>query len=84
MLTSFTESTGSMAYVAMEQVTGKLGGKSGTFYLEHRATMTKGDAVSGEMNISIVKGSGTGELAGIRRADNHHRCVRQALLRLRI
>jgi hypothetical protein len=65
MLTSFTESTGSIAYVAMEQVTGKLGGKRGTFYLAHRATMTKGDAASGEMEIVIVKGSGTGELAGI-------------------
>ena len=65
MLTSFTESTGSMAYVAMEQMTGKLRGKSGTFYLAHRATMTKGDAASGEMNIVIVKGSGTAEFAGI-------------------
>jgi hypothetical protein len=27
--------------------------------------MTKGDAASGEMEIAIVKGSGTGELAGI-------------------
>jgi hypothetical protein len=65
MLTSFTESTGAMAYVAMEQVTGQLDGKSGTFYLAHRATMTKGDAGSGEMQIVVVKGSGTGELAGI-------------------
>jgi len=65
MLTTLTESTGAMAYVAMEQVTGKLGGKSGTFYLAHKATMTKGDAASGEMSIVIVKGSGTGELAGI-------------------
>lgn len=65
MLTSFTESTGAMAYVAMEKVTGKLGGKSGTFYLAHRATMTKGDTASGEMSIVIVRGSGTGELAAI-------------------
>jgi hypothetical protein len=65
MLTSHTESTGSMAYVAMEHMTGNLGGKSGSFYLMHRATMTKGDASSGEMNIVVVKGSGTGELAGL-------------------
>jgi hypothetical protein len=65
MLTTFTESTGAMAYTAMEQVTGRLGGKSGTFYLAHRATMTKGETSSGEINIVIVKGSGTGELAGI-------------------
>ncbi len=62
MLANFTESTKSMAYVAMEQVSGRLGGKGGTFYLAHRATMTKGDAASGEMNIVVVKGSGTGEL----------------------
>jgi len=31
MLTTFTESSGSMAYVAMEQVTGKLNGRSGRF-----------------------------------------------------
>ena len=65
MLSTFTESTGSMAYVAMEQVTGTLGGKSGSFYLAHRATMTKGDAASGEMSIVVVKGSGTGELKGL-------------------
>jgi hypothetical protein len=65
MLTSLTESTGAMAYVAMEQVTAKLEGRSGTFYLAHRATMTKGDAASGEMHIVVVKGSGTGELAGL-------------------
>ena len=65
MLTSFTESSGSMAYVAMEQVTGKLNGKSGSFYLAHRATMTKGDAASGEMHIVVVKGSGIGEFSGL-------------------
>jgi Protein of unknown function (DUF3224) len=65
MLTSFTESTGSMAYVAMEQVTGRLGGKSGSFYLAHKAVMTKGDAASGVMKIEVVRGSGTGELAGL-------------------
>jgi hypothetical protein len=65
MLTSFTESTGSMAYVAMERVTGKLGGKSGSFYFAHMATMKKGDAASGVMKIVVVKDSGTGELSGL-------------------
>lgn len=65
MLTSFTESSGSMAYVAMEQVTATLDGKPGSFYLAHRATMTKGDATSGEMHIVVVKGSGTGALVGL-------------------
>jgi Protein of unknown function (DUF3224) len=65
MLSSYTESTGWMAYAAVEQMTGKLGGRSGSFYLAHRATMRKGDAASGEMNVEVVKGSGTGELAGL-------------------
>ena len=66
MLASATESTGAMAYVAMDHVTGKLGGRSGSFYLMHSATMKKGDASSGVMKIVVVKDSGTGELAGIR------------------
>jgi len=65
MLSTFTESSGSMAYVAMEQVMSRLNGKSGSFYLSHRATMTKGDAASGEMHIVVVRGSGTGELSGL-------------------
>jgi hypothetical protein len=65
MLSSYTESTGSMAYVAIEQMTGKLDGKSGSFYLAHRATMTKDDADSGEMSILVVKGSATEQLAGL-------------------
>jgi hypothetical protein len=65
MLSAFTESTGLMAYVAIEQMTGKLGGKSGSFYLAHRATMTKGGAASGEMNIVVVKDSATEQLAGL-------------------
>ena len=65
MITSFTESTGSMAYVAMERVTGKLGGRSGSLYLAHKATMKKGDASSAEMSIVVVKGSGTGQLTGL-------------------
>jgi hypothetical protein len=65
MLTSFTESSGSMAYVAMEQVTGNFNGKHGSFYLAHRATMTKCDAALGEMHIVVVKSSETGDLVGL-------------------
>ena len=65
MLTSLTESTGAMAYVAMEHVTGTLGSRSGSFYLAHTATMKKGDAASGMMKIVVVKDSGTGDLAGL-------------------
>lgn len=65
MLTSFTEPTGAMAYVAMDHVTGKLGGRSGSFYLMHSATMKKTDPSSGVMKIVVVKDSGTGELSGL-------------------
>jgi len=65
MLTSATESTGVMAYVALEKVEGTLGGKAGNFYFSHSATMKKGDAFSGVLKITVVAGSGTGELAGL-------------------
>lgn len=65
MLTSATESTGAMAYVALEKVDAKLKGKSGSFYFSHTATMKKGDAASGVLKITVVAGSGTGELAGL-------------------
>ena len=49
-------------YVAVERVTGTLGGKRGSFSLQHNATMTKGNP---HLNIIVVPGSGTGELAGL-------------------
>lgn len=49
-------------YVAMERVTGTLKGKKGSFSLQHHGTMDGGKY---EMNIYVVPGSGTGELAGI-------------------
>ena len=65
MLTGGTESTGAMAYVAMECVTGKLSGRAGSFVLMHNASMLKSDPKSGAMQIAVVPHSGTGELAGI-------------------
>jgi hypothetical protein len=49
--------------VAMEKVTGKLNGHSGTFVLEHSATMEQGSTTS--WSIVVVPGSGTGGLTGI-------------------
>lgn len=49
-------------YVAMERVTGTVNGKKGAFSLQHSGTMGGGKY---EMNIIVVPGSGTGELAGI-------------------
>jgi hypothetical protein len=65
MLTSQTESTGAMGYVAVETVTATLDGRSGTFVFLHNATMNKSDPKSATLNITVVPGSGTGGLAGI-------------------
>jgi hypothetical protein len=54
--------SGSGGYVAIERVTGKLNGHSGSFVLQHNATMESGKP---HMNIIVVPGSGSGELAGI-------------------
>ena len=53
---------GSGAYVAMERVTGKLGGRSGSFMLQHSSSMNRGVL---KQNITVVPESGTGELAGL-------------------
>lgn len=49
-------------YVAIERVSGTLSGRSGTFVLQHNATMTNGVP---QMNITVVPGTGTGQLAGL-------------------
>lgn len=55
MITGSTTSTGSMAYVAIERMTGKLNGRQGSFTFSHRATMMKGDAPSaGELSVMVV------------------------------
>jgi len=66
MITGSTASTGSMAYVAIERMTGKLNGRQGSFTFAHRASMMKGDAASaGDLSVTVVPNSGTGELAGL-------------------
>ncbi len=53
---------GSAAYVAMEQVTGELDGKKGSFVLVHLGTMT---ADASHLTLEVVPDSGTGELVGL-------------------
>ena len=53
---------GSAGYVAMERVTGKLKGRSGSFALQHSGTLTRGVP---QLAITVVPDSGTGELAGL-------------------
>ena len=62
MLTGMTAVPGSAGYVALEQVTGTLNGRSGTFLLQHTGMMTRG---APELTITVVPDSGTGELAGL-------------------
>jgi hypothetical protein len=62
MLAFMTSVKGSAGYVAMEQVTGALNGRSGTFVLQHSGTMTRGDQ---QQSVTVVPDSGTEELKGL-------------------
>lgn len=53
---------GSATFVGFERVTGRLGGRAGSFVLERRGVFEGGEA---KETYSIVPGSGTGELAGL-------------------
>jgi hypothetical protein len=53
---------GSAGYVAIEKVTGTLNGRSGSFYLQHSGTMTRG---AGELTIAVIPDSGTDELTSL-------------------
>ena len=62
MLTAGTDVKGSAVYVAIEQVTGTLDGRAGSFILHHTGIMTRGEP---KLSVSVVPDSGTGELKGI-------------------
>jgi hypothetical protein len=62
MLAVSTSVKGSAGYVAIEQVSGSLHGRSGTFVLQHSGTMTRGVP---QMIVSVVPDSGTGQLSGL-------------------
>ena len=63
MLGSQSEAVpGSGGYVAMERFTGTLGGKKGSFTLQHIGTMEGGKF---DLSIMVVPASGTAELTGI-------------------
>jgi hypothetical protein len=62
MVAAQTAVPGSAVYVAIERVTGTLGGRSGSFVLYHTATLTRG---APDLRIAVCPDSGTGELAGL-------------------
>jgi hypothetical protein len=62
MLAFGTAAQGSGGYVAIEQVSGTLKGRNGTFALQHKGVMTRGEA---QLSVSVIPDSGTGELEGL-------------------
>lgn len=62
MLAAGTAVQGSAGYVAIEQVSGTLKGRTGTFVLQHSGTMNRGEP---QLSVTVVPDSGTGELAGL-------------------
>ena len=62
MLGAGDPAKGSAGYVAMEQVTGTLNGRKGSFALEHIGSM---DASGFKLAVAVVPGSGTAQLTGI-------------------
>ena len=63
MLSAMTPVKGSAGYVAIEQVTGTLEGKKGSFVLQHFGVMDQGQ---NRLILEVVPDSATGELAGLR------------------
>jgi hypothetical protein len=62
MVSAMTNIQGSAGYVAIEQVSGTLHGKSGSFVLQHFGIMNRGES---RLILEVVPDSGTGELATI-------------------
>ena len=62
MISAGTATKGSAGYVAIDQVTGSLHGRQGSFVLQHSGSMNRGAAT---LSITVVPDSGTGDLAGL-------------------
>lgn len=62
MLAMSTAVAGSAGYVALERVRGTLGGRRGTFALQHSGTMDRGTP---RLAVTVVPDSGTDGLSGL-------------------
>ena len=62
MLGAMSAVEGSGGYVALEQVTGTLKGRSGSFILQHNGSMRKNVPT---MHVTVVPDSGTDQLQGL-------------------
>jgi hypothetical protein len=63
MLSAGGTQPGSAGYVAIERVAGSLGGKRGSFVLQHDGSMDRGKP---SLQVRVVPDTGTGELTGLR------------------
>jgi len=59
------QADGTASFVALERVVGRLGGRSGSFVLQRTGSF---DGSLAKESYSVVPGSGTAELAGLRGA----------------
>jgi hypothetical protein len=62
MLSAMTKTQGSAGYVAIEQVSGSLSGKNGSFVLQHFGLMNRGDD---RLILEVVPDSASGNLSGL-------------------
>jgi hypothetical protein len=62
MMSVGTAVEGSAGYVAIDRITGTLGGRTGSFVLQHHGLMARGE---GTLTVSVVPDSGTGDLTGL-------------------
>jgi len=62
MLNALSPVNGAAGYVAIEQVSGELEGKKGSFVLQHFGVMSSDER---RLTLEVVPDSGTGELIGL-------------------
>lgn len=62
MIHGMGEIEGSGVYVAVERVTGTIGGRTGSFLLYHQGVMTRGTP---DLKVLVVPDSGSGDFKGI-------------------
>lgn len=62
MLALMSPVDGSGAYVAIERIEGRLGGRRGSFFVQHNGTMDRG---APSLAITVIPDSGTDELEGL-------------------
>jgi len=63
MIGARTPEPTSAGYVAIERIVGTLGGKRGSFVVQHTGVMNRG---ASSLKVTVVPDSGTAELAGLR------------------